>query len=111
MGEGIREVGTAFVSVLNVENVMNTFQRSPISTDIFMEAKTGMAVISILVMFVMIIFAQAGNYQNICQFTKNMNAINVKKYLPVSKVWKLILPTVLKILVQSVGKRFVTSQT
>ena len=97
--------------ILNVENVMNTFQRSPISTDIQMEAKTGIAVISILVMFAMIIFAQAGSYQNICKSTKNMNAINVKKYLPVSKVWKLILPTVLKILVQSVGKRFVTSQT
>ena len=65
--------------VLNVKNVMNTFQRSPISTDILMEAKTGMAVISILVMFAMIIFAQAGSYQNICKSTKNMNAINAKK--------------------------------
>ena len=67
--------------ILNVENVMNTFQRSPISTDIQMEAKTGIAVISILVMFAMIIFAQAGSYQNICKSTKNMNAINVKTRL------------------------------
>ena len=97
-------------TVLNVKNVMNNFQRSPTSKDILMEAKTWMVVTSILVMFAMIIFAQAGSYQNIFKSTQNMNAINVKKYLPASKVWKFILQTVLMILVKSAEKPFVTNQ-
>ena len=96
--------------VLNVKNVMNNFQRNQISTDILMDAKTRMAVISTLVIFAMMIFAQVGSYQSISNPTQNMNAMNVKKYLPASKIWKLILKTVLKSLVQSVVKHFVTDQ-
>ena len=92
------------------KNVMNNFQRNQISTDILMDAKTRTAVISTLVIFAMMIFAQVGSYQSISNPTQNMNAMNVKKYLPASKIWKLILKTVLKSLVQSVVKHFVTDQ-
>ena len=95
---------------MNVKYVMNNFPSNPISTDTLMAAKTVMAVINILVMFARIIFAQAGSYQSTSKPTQNMNAINVRKCLPANKIWKLMLETKLKILVESVIKHFVTDQ-